>query len=195
MATKIRPAKLRSDYYAALEEALAAKERALLRTHPTQYVEDCLDALHFITTVLKMHVIFITFDINTRDIAETLQEQGGTLSRVYMIDAMSIISGKGTPPVSRLITVYRPDNFTDIEVYTRVFLKKVDFSNVCVFFNSLFNLEQYQNWNEVGVFLRVFGEFLERYEVPQVAILHDQVDFVEDMIISRNAQRIIYMRQ
>ncbi|MBU0979379.1 MAG: hypothetical protein KJ709_01115 [Nanoarchaeota archaeon] len=171
------------------EISLKEGERVLIRTGFSDYHKDCIEVL---AKFLKsMDVIIITFDTNIRDIVDGLLSRGVKPSRIHIIDCVSITLGRGSAPVSKLINIYRPEYFVDIQVYTFLFLKEARFRNTVIFFHSMHELEEYQNFDEIGLFLFTFREFIKKHKIPQVIMEHDQLDYSLAKIIEAHAERVV----
>ncbi len=179
------------EYYRHIDDSIEKKERFVFNSKIVNYFDDCVNVLHYLTTIKGMNVILINFDTNTRDLVEALKyNKESDISKIQVIDAVSIISGKGTPPVPKVITVYRPNAFSDIQIYTYVFLQRLAFDNTIVVHMSLHMLELYENVNEVGIFMRVFRDYMKRYNIPEIVLTHDSVNSTIQKIIENNAEKM-----
>lgn len=183
-------------YYEELDESLKNMRRIVLRTEIDTYAEDCVDALSYLMNLKDLNTIIITFSSNTRYLVETLiDERKIDINKIQVIDAISIVSGKGTPPVPKVLTVARPDSFNEIEVYTNVFLGQRNFENTVIVFIGLHELEYYQNQDEIGMFLYTFGNMLKSKLIQEIMLVHTSTNFNLLQIISRSANKILPMRR
>jgi len=150
------------------------KERILIKTDAEDYFMKCVDLLQFLVE-RKQNVVIVTFDSNTRDLIETLQWiKKVNVARIKVVDTVDIFLGRGSPPVKGLITVSKPTSFTDIEIYTNLFIREFDFEDVVVFFMSLNKIEEYEKINEVGIFLTVFAQQLTKQKISEIIIVPEK---------------------
>ncbi len=172
----------------AIQKAIQKKEGILVKTSSESYAKDSID---LIEQLLKdMHVVMVTFEPNIRDVVESLRYlRKADIKRLHIIDAISVFLHQGTPPVEQLISVSRPDSETDIYVYTYLFLEERAFKDVCVVMLGMHKLEEYQNWDEVGIFLKVFLQLLKRFNIPMILLAHDRLHFVFDQVISSQMKK------
>jgi len=181
------------DYYGALEEAITEGGRVVLRTEFSLYFVDCLDILRFL--LKKHHVVLLTFDTRTRDLIDGAEEFGADISKLRVVDCVAIAKGSDIAPIRHIEAIYRPDNFNDIQVYTGLFLKELNYTDVVLLYISLDKLEDYENPDEIGVFLHVFKSQMAAHNVPEVIATHTMIDFVIAQIVSNEADAIIPVRK
>ena len=175
--------------YAALQPLLDAGKRVILRTDAETYYVDSVDLLLFL---LKSHnVILIIFDRTTRDLVDRVSYEGGDISRLRVIDAVSIVEGRGTPPVMHVVATYRPYDFNDMQVYTNLFAKEFAFTNVVVLYVAIQRLELYQNQNEIGLFMHFIRNQMKRYSMPEIILFNSSTNPVLAQIISTEADKIM----
>ena len=182
------------DYGKILDSALSQKQQILLRSDISNYEGDCIEVICHLCA-LKKNIVVITFGGNTRDISEILEYRKADISRVYYIDAISISQGKGTPPVKKVVTVYKPNSFEDINLYTMVFVRDLGIENTVVVFLSIHKLQEYENEDEIGFFLYYYTDQLKRLKVPKIILTHSGINYVLAQIISRNADIVIPVRK
>ena len=174
-----------------LREAFQNNLHLLITTDFEHYEEDAINILVRVTNAFNMNVVMVTFNEHTRDIAEDIARRGGNLNKLYLIDAISLIIGKGTPPVRQLITVSEPDKFDDIEVYTNLFLERKKGEPTCVFMFQIDKLLEYQNRDEVGLFFHVFCQQTKKKGVPLIVLLHKSTEQILQNIVAANVERDI----
>lgn len=166
----------------------------LIRTKSMSYFQDCIDLLTYLIKEKNMDVLVITFEPNIRDLMLTLDyKKKINIDKIRIIDAVSIASGRGTPPVQHLITLYRPNNFNDIEIYSNLILKGLDYDNVGVVLLSLHHLGQYEDWNEIGMFLKVYTDLMNRFKVPQFIIVPKSDELSINRMMDNYADKIILL--
>ncbi len=164
--------------------------RVLVKTLKENYHDDSVEVINNLIE-RGYSVVLITFDLATRDLVEDLKyKKKADISKLYIIDAISLISGTGSPPVTQLINVYQPDNFTDIEVYSALYLSKLGTKKTCIVFNSLNKLEDFQNTDEIGVFLETFTKFVKKMEVPVILLAHIYTSYILLQIMERNVHEV-----
>ncbi|MFH1132950.1 MAG: hypothetical protein V1735_00510 [Nanoarchaeota archaeon] len=173
-----------------LFSAVKDAEKIMVRTGIGTYYERCAEIMAALMGK-GMNVILITFDVRVRELFDLLEKEKADVRAVCVIDCVSLLAGKGSAPIPKLINVYRPEYFVDIQIYTYLFLKKLKFANTFVFFLSMDKLEHYQSFDEVGMFLFVFDRFVRRHRVAQIVVEHDKIDFALRSIIANYADREI----
>jgi hypothetical protein len=181
------------DYHPLMEISVNSKKRIFLRTGESSYFEDMTEAIAYISK--KRKILIITFDFETRDMVNRIEKNEGNLSNIGIIDCLSILIGRGTPPVHNLMTIYRPDSFNDIEVYTNFFINKNNDEEVIVAIVSMHNLKQYQNENEIGIFLDTFKNNMKSKNIPVVVIDDMGLGYLLAQIINRFVQKVIPMKK
>lgn len=179
-------------HYEKIEEAVAGARTVLVNISEKNYFHDCIDFLLYLTEKKGKNVILVTFDTDSRDLIETIVfvEKADT-SRINIIDAVSIWLGTGTPPVQRLIAIHKPDSFTDIEIYTNLQLKNLDYKDVYIVFYALNNLLNYQDLNEMGIFMEVFSRSMLEYNIPILTLLPLKPNRSVNSVLATYAEKTI----
>jgi hypothetical protein len=165
----------------------------LIRTGKKTYFDDCVDLLRFLTKDNGLNVVLITFDEKTPHLVKMLRENKIDLSKICILDSLFITSGIENHYSDR-INIHKSGSFADLEVYTYIQLKKLDFRDTCVLFVSLDKLGDCKNQNEIGCFLQVFGKQMEEFGIPMLMMIHPVMDMTLLMVFTRYVNKIIPFR-
>ena len=179
--------------YSELISSINRKESVILRTDYSDYFYDSVDAIVYLSKLFN--VLIITFDTNTRDLIESVDFRKGDILKLRVIDAVSIISGRGTPPLRNLIAIYRPTDFNDLQVYAGLFVRQLNYKNVVVLVLSIDRLEKYENRDEIGVFMFSLKDQFQRNKIPCIYMLHTSMGILTAELISRYSDKIIPVRK
>lgn len=178
-------------YYSELEDALKEKDKVIIRTEHETYLQDCADVLYFLIHKKRFNVIIISFDENTQTFTNELEKRKIDASKIAVLDAVLLSTGKESHYTDKLIKVQKPGSFADIEVYTYILFKQFGFKNTCLFFFSLNKLETYENQNEIGCFLQVLEKQMTNLGIPEILMIHQIIQINLVQIFSRHVNKII----
>ena len=113
------------------------------------------------------------------------------MSKINIIDAVSLISNEKIETIEKIIRVDRPDSFNDIEVYTNSILMELNYKKVFVMLFALHELEQYENLNEIGVFLQVLSNSLKSKNIPEIIIIPETTNLFFNKVMPTYAEETI----
>ncbi len=178
-----------------VEPIIFKSQCAIIRTTYIDYFEDCAELLSYLTVECNKNVIIVSFETELRDLYDEVKKREGDTSKLSVIDAISIISGRGTPPISKMIALYKPDDFNDIAVYSKLLMNRVGMKNVAVVFLSIYNLKEFQNDDEIGVFLQTYYKMMRRKKIPVFIIAHDEMPLPLDAILESKSDSEVVVRK
>jgi predicted acyl esterase len=181
-----------STYTSQLSSAIQNNEQIILRTTPKTYEDDVFEALSSITNMNRF-IIMLTYDEETSKFILRLQTSKIDTKNMKIIDCIGEDNQDDKPQLKEVIEV-NPTDYNTIETNVGLFSKKYGEENCVVVFVSLHNLADYDNINEIGMFLYSLSQML-RNKVPIVIIEHLKLDLTFVQILNRTVDEIIQMKE
>jgi hypothetical protein len=120
--------------------------------------------------------LILTFDYRTRELCDELKYLGADVTKLYFLDAVSYANGKGSPPVQNLVSLNQTDDFENMTYYSLIQLRIMNTLSMFVVVVAPYELLNFSDYDDIGMFFEVFSQSLERKGIPLIIIYEENQD-------------------
>ncbi len=129
--------------------------------------------------------VIVSFDYEILDVFFSVEDEID-VSKFSIIDCVSIIAGKGTPPIRGIIEIHSPYDYNNFMFYLQKELKKRLGEKLFILFLSINTASRFYPSNDfvanINTTMRVVGEF----EPNTLFTIDRRISAVQDSIVLEN---------
>ncbi|NTV23917.1 MAG: hypothetical protein HGA85_06125 [Nanoarchaeota archaeon] len=158
----------------------------ILQAQHSTYIEDSADAISYMSR--QMAVVLVSL-WETRELLDAVISRGGELSKIAVIDAASRFLGYGTPFLTNMVSIARPTDINDIQVYSSWYTRLIGKEGGVLIITGIDKLQSHLDLDEIGLFIHTMRRQMKQANVYHMVITHEDIGVPLKTVLSQSSSR------